>query len=190
MRVARPQGRATHFGRNAVPDLVASIVGKRATTVFVITMAAIAGRAAAWTDCTRPLLAASVKNLVIHSEVTRTRLALPAAIPSKMELVLRNIRFDTHPGTQFHVILERRDDPIKRARVGTLSFYAVAKARTVTNRTFDVTDELRQLAKADLHEVNLVFEATTGRGGANAKTTFDPDTKLTIGEIELRVKAQ
>lgn len=135
--------------------------------------------------------AGSVKNLAVSAPVTRTRLAIPAAaLQAKTELVLRNIRFDAHPGTQFHVVLERRDDPAKRARAGTLSFYMPAKVRTATTRTFDVTGELRQLAAsaADLEKIDVVFEATTGRGGSNAKPTSDPQSKLTIGAVEVRVK--
>lgn len=131
------------------------------------------------------LCALVVACLVIDASVIRHRLEVPAgALRSKTELVLRNIRFDKHPGTQFHVLLERRDDPTKRARAGTLSFYA----KTAAQRTFDVTDELRKIAgsKADLDEVNVVFEATLGR--ANSEVAFDPDTKLTIGEITLRLK--
>lgn len=136
--------------------------------------------------------AGSVKNVVVNAPVTRVRLSIPAgALQSKTELVLRNIRFDAHPGTQFHVILERHDDPARRARAGTLSFYMPAKARVTTTRTFDVTDELRQLAAsaADLQNIDVVFEATTGRGGANTKPPSDPQSKLTIGAVELRVKS-
>jgi hypothetical protein len=106
--------------------------------------------------------------------------------------VLRDIHFAVHPGTQFNVILERRDDPTRRARVGTLSFYTPAKAPGTTSRTFDVTDELREIAdsKADLETIDIVFEATTGRGDAKTKPTFDPQSKLTIGAVELRVKTE
>lgn len=136
--------------------------------------------------------AGGVKNVTVNAPVTRFRLSIPAAaLQTKAELVLCNIRFDSHPGTQFHVILERRDDPAKRARAGTLSFYAQTKSRGAMVRTYDVTDELRQLAAsaADLENIDVVFEATTGRGGANEKPTSDPRSKLTIGAVELRVQA-
>ncbi len=128
---------------------------------------------------------------VIDAAVTRARLPIAAgALQSKTELVLRNIRFDTHPGTQFNVILERRDDPTKRAPVGMLSFYMTTKGRAAVSRTFDVTDELRQIAAsaADLQNVDVVFEATTGRGGGNAEARFDSRSKVTVGKIELRIK--
>ncbi len=82
----------------------------------------------------------------------------------------------------------------RTARVGTLSFFTSTKAHEGhsgdINRTFDVTDELRQLAvsAAELKDVNVVFEATTGLAGAT-EASFDADAKLTVGEIELRVKA-
>jgi hypothetical protein len=151
-------------------------MSKRATAFCAVAVVAI-------TAC------AASADVVVRAKVTRTRLSIAAgALQSPTELVLRNIRYDAHPGTQFHVILERRDDRARRARVGTLSFYAPAKG--TTSRTFDVTDELRQIAatKADLAKIDVVFEATTGRGDANAKPTFDAGSKLTIGAVELRVK--
>ena len=156
-----------------------------------------------------PAVLANVKNHAINAEVTRKRLTLAGgqlesvrdvalqgndAVPVETELVLRNIKFDAHPGSQFHVILERRDDPSKRARVGTLSFFMSTKAHEghtgEITRTFDVTDELRQIAVSpdDLKDVNVVFEATTGLAGAR-EASFDADSKLTVGEIELRVKS-
>lgn len=161
------------------------------------------------TKLASPAVLASVKNHAINADVTRKRLTLAGgslesvrsvavrgseSVEVETELVLRNIRFDAHPGSQFHVILERRDDPAKRARVGTLSFFTSTTAHaghsSEINRTFDVTDELRQLAvsSADLKDVNVVFEATTGLAGSS-EAPFDADSKLTVGEIELRVKA-
>jgi hypothetical protein len=71
-----------------------------------------------------------------------------------------------------------------------LSFYMTTKGRAAVSRTFDVTDELRQIAAsaADLQNVDVVFEATTGRGGGNAEARFDPRSKVTVGKIELRIK--
>jgi hypothetical protein len=165
--------------------------------------------ATARTKLAAPAVLGNVKNHPINAEVTRKRLALAGGalasiralatggneeLPVEVELVLRNIKFDAHPGSQFHVILERRDDPSKRARVGTLSFFMSTKAHEghtgEITRTFDVTDELRHIAVSagDLKEVNVVFEATTGLARAT-ETPFDADAKLTVGEIELRVKA-
>jgi hypothetical protein len=159
------------------------------------------------TKLAAPAVLANVKNHAINAEVTRKRLTLAGgsmesvravatrgneAVDVETELVLRNIKFNAHPGSQFKVILERRDDPTKRAQVGTLSFFVSTKAHEghtgEINRTFDVTDELRQLAVgSDLKEVNVVFEATTGIAGAT-EASFDADSQLTVGEIELRVK--
>jgi hypothetical protein len=184
---------APRFRKKCRSDPVARIgMIQRATAVFVA-IAAISINAAAANESPQPPVLGSAKNLVINAAVTRKRLPIAGGAPaSGTELVLRNIRFDAHPGTQFNVILERSDDPTKRARVGTLSFYVPTNTRITTSRTFDVTDELRQLAvsKAGLNAVNVVFEATTGRGGTNAKSTFDPQSKLTVGEVELRVKAK
>ena len=141
--------------------------------------------AASADECKKPVLA-SAKNIAIEAEVTRTRLSV-GTLPAKTELVLRNIHFDVHPGTQFHVLLQRADDPAKRVRVGTLSFYASTKAPVTTTRTFDVTDELRQLGASGT--VDVVLEATTGRGGAT-ESTFNAQSKFTVGAIELRAKGK
>lgn len=166
-------------------------MSKRATAIAILAIAAFSCSAAAAKDYAQPRVLGSAKNVVIDAAVVRERLPIAAAaLRSKTELVLRNIQFDAHPGTQFHVVLERRDDRAKRARAGTLSFYASTRGRTTVSRTFDVTDELRQIAAsgADLESVDVVFEATSGRGGANAEASFD--SKLTIAAIELRVKAK
>jgi hypothetical protein len=169
-------------------------MSKRATVLCGVVIAAISTAAAATAnECSQPVVLGSAKNVVVNAAVTRTRLPIASgALQSKTELVLRDIRFDAHPGTQFNVILERHDDSTKRARVGTLSFYMPVKARGTTSRTFDVSDELQQIAvsAANLDHVDVVLEATTGRGGANAKATFEPRSKLTIGAVELRVKAK
>lgn len=162
------------------------------------------------TRLSAPVVLANVKSHAINAEVTRKRLTLAGgssdpvrslalrgndALDVETELVLRNIQFTSHPGSQFHVILERRDDPTKRVRVGTLSFFISTKAHAghsgEINRTFDVTEELRQLAvsSADLRDINVVFEATTGRA-RETEAPFDADSGLTVGEIELRVKAE
>ncbi|HEX2832608.1 MAG TPA: tyrosinase family protein [Thermoanaerobaculia bacterium] len=165
---------------------------------------------AARTKLAEPAVLAAVKNHVINAEVTRRKLTLAGgqlesvrsvavrgndALPVETELVLRNIQFDSHPGSQFNVILERRDDATKRVRVGTLSFFVSTNPHEghsgAINRTFDVTDELRQIgaSSADLKDLNVVFEATTGRAGATESSFDANDAKVTIGEIELRVKA-
>jgi hypothetical protein len=187
MSVARrPRGGRPTLRNNAGAALVAPLeMSKRAIVFCGILIAALSAGA----DCSQ----SGAKNIAIAAKVTRTRLPMPAgALQSRTELLLRNIRFESHPGTQFHVILERRDDPAKRARVGTLSFYTPTKARTPITRTFDVTDELRRIAAsaADLETIDVVFEATTGRGGANHKAAFDPESKLTIGEVVLRVSGK
>jgi len=153
---------ARRFGRNAAPFSVALIGMKRALWIAAIVVSANCAHAA--------------KNVVIRGEVTRVRVPV---VRGATELALRNIQFDVHPGTQFHVYLERAS---KRVRVGTLSFYVSTKGPTTTSRTFDVSEELRELGAAKA--VNVVFEATSGRGEANVSSR----TKLTVGEIELRKK--
>jgi hypothetical protein len=162
----------------------------------------------------KPAVLGEVKQQVINAPVSRRRLPIAGgasmapvralamrpndALPVKTELVLRNIQFAEHPGKQFSVILERRDNPTKRVRVGTLSFFVSMAPghehdEETIDRTFDVTDELHQIAAAasDLEEVNVVFEVTTGRiAPGEEEVSFDAeDTRLTVGEIELVVTA-
>jgi len=159
-----------------------------------------------------PQVLGDVKGHVINAAVSRKRLPIAggamapvraaamranAAVPVKTELVLRDIQFTQHPGKQFAVFLERRDDSSKRVRVGTLSFFDSGEAGhehdAKIDRRFDVTDELHQIAAsgAALDELNVVFEVTTGRiTPGDEEVSFDAeDTKLTVGEIELVVSA-
>lgn len=160
-----------------------------------------------------PVVLGNVKNHAVNAEVTRQRVPLAGgalapvralavsgheAVDVETELVLRDIRFDAHPGSQFRVFLERRDDPAQRVRVGTLSFFRSTLAHAAhegheetIDRSFDVTDELRQLAVTadDLQEVHVVFEATTGIAGST-EAPFDADANMVVGEIELRVKSE
>ncbi|HEX2832609.1 MAG TPA: hypothetical protein VHW00_06320 [Thermoanaerobaculia bacterium] len=166
-------------------------MNKRTTVLSIV--AAITWCAFSASACEPPTISASAKAIVIESDVTRAHLPIAkSALDANTELVLRDIHFENHPGTQFHVLLARRDQPARRVRVGTLSFYLQSNTKQTTTRTFDVTDELRQLARtpADLEQIDVVFEATSGRGGANARAHFDADAKLTIGEVLLRVKAK
>lgn len=153
---------------------------KRAFAVLLLSLAP----AALWAGEGRVL--ACTKNVVIENAVTRTRLPIAAAAlkSDQTDLILRDIHFDVHPGTQFHVVLERRDAPEKRVRVGTLSFYTQDNSATLT-RSFDITDELREIAtsKANLQNVVLVFEATSGQSGAK-RPVFN--SRLTVGEIKVR----
>jgi hypothetical protein len=122
-----------------------------------------------------------------------------AELPVTTELVLKGIHYTAHPGTMFDVYLERKDDPTKREIVGTLSFFTPlrsakhaheAAAHELTE-TFDVTDQLRALAaNGSLDDVNVVFEATTGRVGGSEKPHMNTKAGLVVDEILLDVKAK
>lgn len=204
--MARPRvGAPRRAGKEAVAAPVSEVMRSRRTTrsgIIVpvlcgLALAAAAAGAAPTEECVPPVIRSSeggsAKDVVVAAEVTRIRLPLPAdAHSSPTELVLRDIRFDEHPGTQFHVRLETGADPAEPARVGTLSFYMPLPAGGTTTRTFDVTDAFRRLAAATpgLASVDVVLEATSGLGGANGEASFDSDTKLTIGEVVLRGKEE
>jgi hypothetical protein len=124
------------------------------------------------------------------------------ATPGRVLLVLRDVTAASHPGVLFDVFLARRDDPSRRAKVGTLSWFGAFRlhgeehphARTFT---FDVTDELAELGPAGAAAAGLtvVIEATDGRQRPTAEAAaaarqeaarlFRAEAGLRIGAIEL-----
>ncbi|HEX8407374.1 MAG TPA: tyrosinase family protein [Thermoanaerobaculia bacterium] len=198
---------ASNCARGAAKPVLAPTARRAPMTAETLDTARVALQA--------PVVLGKVQKHVTNAAVTRkvvpltggTASATPRmlalrghdALPVRTDLVLTGIRFENHPGTQYHVYLERTDDRTKRARVGTLSFFVSTAAAmnehaghhgaTAMNRVFDVTDELRRIAgpNANLKQVHVVFEATTGRVNAKAGPRFNDKMTLTIGEIELRV---
>jgi hypothetical protein len=123
----------------------------------------------------------------------------PAA---KVQLVLRDITADRHPGTMFNVYLEKTANPGNRQYVGTISWFSDFSRRhqghggAVTKTlTFDVTDQLRALG-GDTTGLTTVIDATNGLVANNpatlstlraaAASSFQPEANLRIGSIELQ----
>ncbi|HWX84987.1 MAG TPA: tyrosinase family protein [Xanthobacteraceae bacterium] len=123
----------------------------------------------------------------------------PAA---KVQLVLRDITADRHPGTMFNVYLEKTANPGNRQYVGTISWFSDFSHRhlghggAVTKTlTFDVTDQLRALG-GDTTGLTTVIDATNGLVANNpatlstlraaAASSFQPEANLRIGSIELQ----
>jgi hypothetical protein len=124
------------------------------------------------------------------------------AEPGKVELVLRDVAAESHPGTSFDVFVARRGDPGSREHVGTISWFGAFRRRhgeeDKAPRTFrfDVTDELRDLGEAAAESgLTVVLEATDGMEHADpaqaeamkrqAAEAFRPESDLRIGAIEL-----
>jgi hypothetical protein len=127
----------------------------------------------------------------------------PAA---KVQLVLRDITADSHPGTMFNVYLAKTANPADRQYVGTISWFsdfshhhqAQGMAMPVTKTlTFDVTDQLRALGGDTTGSgLTTVIEATNGLVSNNpatlstlreeAASSFQPEANLRIGSIELQ----
>jgi Common central domain of tyrosinase/Polyphenol oxidase middle domain len=153
------------------------------------------------------------KTIAINQAVTSVDLDLPkpqlaAALghldrPGAMELVLRDVVAESHPGVLFDVYLARKGDPSKREFAGTISWFNVFHGRHgsgAIKRTlrYDVTEQLRALGGSALSGSGLtvILEATEGRvhtdpAQANvlrqrASTEFRAAAKLQIGAIELR----
>jgi hypothetical protein len=125
----------------------------------------------------------------------------PAA---KVELVLRDITADRHPGTMFNVYLEKTANPTDRQYVGTISWFSDFSHRhqghgaAVTKTlAFDVTGQLRALGGGTTGAgLTMVIEATNGLVSTNpatlstlraaAASSFQPEANLRIGSIELQ----
>jgi hypothetical protein len=118
------------------------------------------------------------------------------AVPVRTELALRGIHAEAHPGVVFKVFIERSDDPSRREFVGSLSFFEPLEmeaehhmsSTSTTDRVFDVTRALRSLGSTTMGDLNVVFEAGTGRLGARETPHFNTRSNLTVDRIELRVK--
>jgi hypothetical protein len=129
----------------------------------------------------------------------------PAA-PQSVELVLEGMEYKLHPGSMFDIFLEKKSNPSQRVYVGTLSFFAAPLApgkgkqhgghhhgATTMRRTFDVSDEMRELVGPGLNtgDIQVVFEATTGEAGSTperAKAFFNPKrSDFRVKSIELHV---
>lgn len=154
------------------------------------------------------LIGQSTEPLTLGGPVTRRRVSLPATaslshprqfalreqtqLPVATELILRGVHFQVHPGRSFGVYLER-DGNVKRAFVGTMSFFSDEPTGSDAHhapsgtRVFDATGALRDLALAGTGtlNVNVVFEEVDEPDDAD----FDPAvTKLVVDEIAFRVK--
>ncbi|MEO8035803.1 MAG: tyrosinase family protein [Acidobacteriota bacterium] len=151
----------------------------------------------------------STEAMSIDAPKTRKSVSLPATaslnhprqfalraqkeLPVATELILRGVHFRMHPGRSFKVYLERQGTPVKRAYVGTMSFFSDEPAGSEHNhaqsgtRVFDATAALRALGLEGTGTLNVdvVFEAVDEASGVE----FDPvATKLVVDKIEFDVK--
>jgi hypothetical protein len=161
----------------------------------------------------KPVVLATAKGVAINATTIRKQLPvlLTAAatsdvrelaanehgeVPSETDLELLGIHYESHPGAMFKVFLERKDDPSKRVYVGTLSFFTPLDppaeehhpGSSQTSRTFDVTRQLHLLGSSGIDQLNVVFEAATGRLGSGERAHFNAQSNLVVDTIELRVK--
>jgi Common central domain of tyrosinase len=159
----------------------------------------------------RPMVIGETKNVALTAPVTRARVSLPATaslthprqfalraqpqLPVATDLILRGVRFATHPGARIRVFLERPGTDT-RALVGTMAFFSDEPAGEHAHhagdtddftRRFDATRALRALGLegTGTHDVHVVFEAVDEPIGPD----FDAAAvQLTIDEIELQVR--
>ena len=141
-------------------------------------------------------------NLNVPPTALASLLANARAPATKVELVLRDITADSHPGTMFNVYLEKTADPADRQYVGTISWFSdfghrhqAHGAAVKKTMTFDVTNQLLALG-AGTTGLRTVIEATNGLVSNNPATlstlraeaaaSFQPEANLRIGSIELQ----
>jgi Common central domain of tyrosinase/Polyphenol oxidase middle domain len=143
-------------------------------------------------------------NLNVPPTPLATLFANARAPATKVQLVLRDITTDKHPGTMFNVYLEKTSDPAGRQYVGTISWFSDFGRRhqahgTAVKKTmtFDVSDQLLALGAGTTSAgLTTVIEATNGLVSNNpatrstlraeAATSFQSDANLRIGSIELQ----
>lgn len=204
--------RASHCERSAPVLLTANATGTTAAQKKVSTKQQKAARLA----IAKPVVLGRTTGVALNALTTRRTIALPPdnkaidteprdlalraqpAVPVRTDLALRGIHYASHPGAIFKVFLERKDDPSRRAFIGTLSFFnagehhhdgaADAMVEGEPDRVFDVTEALRSLDAAGLQELNIAFEAATGRAGTREVPHLNTKSGLTVDTIELRVR--
>jgi hypothetical protein len=121
---------------------------------------------------------------------------------SPVELVLRDVTAESHPGVLFDVFLAKKGAPDERQLVGTISWFGAFRHHGTSGPvkktlTYDVTDALRALGGGALRTTGLsvIVEATAGRDASDpaesaglrssAAAAFRAESKLQIGAIEL-----
>jgi hypothetical protein len=152
------------------------------------------------------------KSIAIKQAVTSVDLDVPqpklkATVeslerPGTVELVLRDVTAESHPGVLFNVYLAKKGDPSSRQHVGTISWFGAfrhhgTEGPVKKTLSYDVTRKLRALGGAASSGLTVVIEATEGRrSSAGAAQTealrntasqhFRAEANLRIGAIELR----
>ena len=163
------------------------------------------------TTLAKPMVIGETKGVRLDAMVTRAPMSLPATaslnhprqfalraqteLPVATDLILRGVRFASHPGARIRIFLER-PGTTTRALVGTMAFFSDEPSGEHAHhegdfddftRRFDATDALRALGLegTGTHDVQVVFEVVDEPIGPD----FDPaKVQLTIDEIELQVR--
>lgn len=153
-----------------------------------------------------PAVPVTQAQTVVDLDIPPQRLATAVAgldRAAPVELVLRDVTAESHPGVLFDVFLAKKGALSERQHVGTISWFGAFRHHGKTGseqRTFeyDVTDALRALGGDALQATGLsvIIEATEGRDSsdaaeaatlkARAADAFKAGAKLRIGSIELQ----
>jgi hypothetical protein len=113
----------------------------------------------------------------------------------QVQLALDGITVSAPPRVLFNVYLATAGPHPRRQYVGTLSFFGVEGAETVSlpARSFDVSAPLKSLLGTgdSLPELQVVFEASDGTADstvAKAAPGFNRDSGLRVGTVRLQLR--
>lgn len=139
--------------------------------------------------------------IMLDISVPPTKLHGFLAEGGKIDLVLRDITADSHPGVMFNVYVAHRATAVTRKYAGTISWFGAfshhGKPSPIEKTVrFEVTNQLRELENRSGDQLTIIVQATQGRvpseGGPTeeflqvaADKAFRPEAKLKIGVIEL-----
>jgi hypothetical protein len=155
----------------------------------------------------------STKNVQVRGDAVKTTLPLSTQPPAsgtaptastakkfatpgkRTELVLKGIEAPEHPGVIYKVFISAPGST-KREYVGSLSFFRHLHPKphqhgqtAAVDRTLDITKAAERLGdSAELSNLEVSFEASTGRTGDAVKAQVNPKATVTIQEMSLRVR--
>lgn len=186
----------------------------RTGTTLLATRVAAPALLQAGVEDSRTTMLGSSKGIAISNAQTSIDVAVPKPQLEKalvdlekaeaIELVLRDVTADRHPGVMFGVYLAKKGDPASRQHVGTISWFGAFRKhgsqRETVKKTlrYDVTSQVRALGGQTLATSGLtvIIEATHGRihrdaakaeeQRKSALAAFRKEANLKIGSVELR----
>lgn len=116
-----------------------------------------------------------------------------AMLGKRTELVLKGVGADELPGVVYKVFISVPGST-KKEYVGSLSFFRPLHAKShqhsemTVDRTLDITKAAARLGESDFSNIEVSFEASTGRTGDATRAQANTKATVTIQEMSIRVK--